>query len=149
MEFELGELQRLLENVTQFKALENGRFYLNRREVLTTPWLRQVLATLVAFGAPEEILVEARPHIGTDRLRLLLTRFRAGLQRLGVELRYQARLTDLEADGTQVTAGIVNKLLHLPTVRLKEAAAGAEGPAYADAVRHLFGLDDVTEDARS
>ena len=40
-----------------------------------------------------------------------------------------------------VTAGIVNKLLHLPTVRLKEAAA-AEGPLYADAVRHLFGLGD-------
>jgi len=47
-----------------------------------------------------------------------------------------------------VTAGIVNKLLHLPTVRLKEAAAGADGVAYADAVRHLFGLDEP-EDARS
>jgi glutamyl-tRNA reductase len=43
-----------------------------------------------------------------------------------------------------VTAGIVNKLLHLPTVRLKEAAAGADGVAYADAVRHLFGLDEAT-----
>jgi glutamyl-tRNA reductase len=48
-----------------------------------------------------------------------------------------------------VTAGIVNKLLHLPTVRLKEAAAGAEGVAYADAVRHLFGLDESAEDRRS
>jgi len=41
-----------------------------------------------------------------------------------------------------VTAQIVNKLLHLPTVRLKEAAAGAEGGSYAQAVRHLFGLGD-------
>ena len=41
-----------------------------------------------------------------------------------------------------VTARIVNKLLHLPTVRLKEAAAGAEGAVYADAMRHLFGLDE-------
>jgi glutamyl-tRNA reductase len=41
-----------------------------------------------------------------------------------------------------VTAQIVNKLLHLPTVRLKEAAAGADGGTYADAVRHLFGLSD-------
>ncbi len=40
-----------------------------------------------------------------------------------------------------VTVQIVNKLLHDPTVRLKEAAAGADGAAYADAVRHLFGLD--------
>jgi glutamyl-tRNA reductase len=41
-----------------------------------------------------------------------------------------------------ITAQIVNKLLHLPTVRMKEAAAGADGTVYADAVRHLFGLDD-------
>lgn len=41
-----------------------------------------------------------------------------------------------------VTAQILNKLLHLPTVRMKEAAAGADGAAYADAVTHLFGLDD-------
>ena len=49
-----------------------------------------------------------------------------------------------------VTTGIVNKLLHLPTVRLKEAAAGADGVAYADAVRHLFGLDETAgNDSRS
>jgi glutamyl-tRNA reductase len=41
-----------------------------------------------------------------------------------------------------VTQQILNKLLHLPTVRMKEAAAGANGASYADAVRHLFGLDD-------
>jgi glutamyl-tRNA reductase len=40
------------------------------------------------------------------------------------------------------TAQIVNKLLHLPTVRLKEAAVTADGVLYADAVRHLFGLED-------
>jgi glutamyl-tRNA reductase len=41
-----------------------------------------------------------------------------------------------------VTQQMLNKLLHLPTVRMKEAAAGADGAPYADAVRHLFGLDD-------
>jgi glutamyl-tRNA reductase len=43
-----------------------------------------------------------------------------------------------------LTAQIVNKLLHLPTVRLKEAAAAptgaVDGVLYAEAVRHLFGL---------
>ena len=43
-----------------------------------------------------------------------------------------------------VTAQILNKLLHLPTVRMKEAAVSADGAAYADAVRHLFGLEDDT-----
>ncbi len=41
-----------------------------------------------------------------------------------------------------VTAQILNKLLHLPTVRMKEAAVSSDGAVYADAVRHLFGLDD-------
>ena len=41
-----------------------------------------------------------------------------------------------------VTAQIVNKLLHLPTVRMKQAAAAADGVLYAEAVRHLFGLGE-------
>jgi glutamyl-tRNA reductase len=41
-----------------------------------------------------------------------------------------------------ITAQIVNKLLHLPTVRMKQAAAAADGVVYADAVRHLFGLGE-------
>jgi glutamyl-tRNA reductase len=41
-----------------------------------------------------------------------------------------------------ITAQIVNKLLHLPTVRMKEAAAAADGVIYAEAVRHLFGLGE-------
>ena len=41
-----------------------------------------------------------------------------------------------------ITTQIVNKLLHMPTIRLKQAAAAADGVFYADAVRHLFGLED-------
>jgi glutamyl-tRNA reductase len=41
-----------------------------------------------------------------------------------------------------ITAQIVNKLLHMPTIRLKQAAAAADGVFYADAVRHLFGLGE-------
>jgi glutamyl-tRNA reductase len=49
-----------------------------------------------------------------------------------------------------LTSQIVAKLLHQPTVRMKEAAAAADGVLYADAVRHLFGLgdDDQARDAR-
>src|SRR5581483_11657450 len=60
--------------------------------------------------------------------------------------RARARLGRLsEADRLTVeslTAQIVNKLLHLPTVRMKEAAAGADGAVYANALRHLFDLRD-------
>jgi glutamyl-tRNA reductase len=53
------------------------------------------------------------------------------------------RLTDSERRAVEaMTAQIVNKLLHRPTMRMKEAAAAADGVVYADAVRHLFGLED-------
>jgi glutamyl-tRNA reductase len=45
-----------------------------------------------------------------------------------------------------LTSQIVNKLLHAPIVRAKEAAA-REGVGYADALRHLFGLDEDGRDA--
>jgi glutamyl-tRNA reductase len=56
------------------------------------------------------------------------------------------RLTDHERRTVEsMTSQIVNKLLHLPTVRMKEAAATADGAAYADALEHLFGLDGERE----
>jgi glutamyl-tRNA reductase len=58
------------------------------------------------------------------------------------ELR-RAKLTDDERRAAEsVTAAVLNKLLHLPTIRMKQAAAAADGVIYADAVRHLFGLED-------
>jgi glutamyl-tRNA reductase len=60
--------------------------------------------------------------------------------------RAEARLGRLsEADRSiveSITAQIVNKLLHLPTVRMKQAAAAADGVLYAETVRHLFGLGE-------
>jgi len=58
------------------------------------------------------------------------------------ELR-RAKLSESERRAADsVTAAVLNKLLHLPTIRMKEAAAAADGVIYADAVRHLFGLED-------
>jgi glutamyl-tRNA reductase len=53
------------------------------------------------------------------------------------------RLDDTQRRAVEsMTSQIVNKLLHLPTVRLKQAAVSADGVIYADAVRHLFGLGE-------
>jgi glutamyl-tRNA reductase len=53
------------------------------------------------------------------------------------------RLSDDERRTVEsVTSQILAKLLHLPTIRLKEAAAAADGVVYADVVRHLFGLEE-------
>jgi glutamyl-tRNA reductase len=53
------------------------------------------------------------------------------------------RVTDDErAHLESVTSQILNKLLHLPTVRMKEASVTPDGALYAETVRHLFGLEE-------
>lgn len=69
------------------------------------PWSRLVLETLVACGAPRRILTAAKPHVGTDRLRLVLINFRRELENAGVELRFGARLDALLTRGGQVVGG--------------------------------------------
>eukprot|EP00898_Chlorokybus_atmophyticus_P003394 jgi/Chlat1/4055/Chrsp26S04108 len=58
--------------------------------------VRHVLATLVRFGAPSRILVDGKPHLGTDRLVRLLKAFRRHLvEDLGATLRFHTALEDL------------------------------------------------------
>ncbi len=59
------------------------------------PRTRQVLRELVAFGAPEEILWSSRPHIGTDRLGDVVKQIRKEIERLGGEIRFGCRLSDV------------------------------------------------------
>ena len=72
-----------------------------------------------------------------------ITSLRARAEQIrDTELR-RAKLNDAERKAAEsVTAAVLNKLLHLPTIRMKQAAAAADGVIYADAVRHLFGLED-------
>jgi glutamyl-tRNA reductase len=68
---------------------------------------------------------------------------RARAEEIRVAELQRAKLSDSERRAAEsVTAAVLNKLLHLPTIRMKQAAAAADGVIYADAVRHLFGLED-------
>jgi uncharacterized FAD-dependent dehydrogenase len=62
------------------------------------PRVREVLQTLVRLGAPDRILVDGRPHLGTDRLVALLKAFRAALGQMGCTLRFESRVEDLTFD---------------------------------------------------
>ena len=55
-----------------------------------------VLETLRRFGAPQEVTVKAKPHIGTDILREVVDNILAEIERLGGEVIYRCKLTDLE-----------------------------------------------------
>lgn len=56
---------------------------------------RFVLEELVRHGAPSEILIQAKPHLGTDHLVRIVQSFRAEIEHLGGEVRFRHKLTDL------------------------------------------------------
>lgn len=66
------------------------------------PFCSLVLKTLVEFGAPEEILIKAKPHVGTDLLRGVVSKMLSEIERLGGRVIYRCRMDDFEemGDGT-------------------------------------------------
>jgi uncharacterized FAD-dependent dehydrogenase len=67
--------------------------------------VRFVLETLVEYGAPETILVDGAPHLGTDNLVRLLRNMRSDLRRLGGEIRFGTKMTGLVVEDG-VAAGV-------------------------------------------
>jgi len=63
-----------------------------------TPLNRLLHQLLVDAGAPENILIDSKPHIGTDRLRAVLIRLRRQLVAMGVTFRFQTRMTGIDRD---------------------------------------------------
>ena len=63
---------------------------------------RKVLTEFVKAGAPEEILTEAHPHIGTFRLVTMVEAMRETIEELGGEYRFRSKVTDLLIDAGQV-----------------------------------------------
>ncbi|MCP4849143.1 MAG: hypothetical protein GY899_14470 [Verrucomicrobiaceae bacterium] len=57
--------------------------------------VRFILEELAAHGAPEDILIKGKPHIGTDRLISVLRSLRQEILDLGGEIRFETRLDDI------------------------------------------------------
>jgi hypothetical protein len=69
---------------------------------------REVLKIFVEAGAPEEILYEAKPHIGTDILCKVVRNLREQIEAWGGEIRFDAQVTDLCMGGKRITGVVVN-----------------------------------------
>jgi uncharacterized FAD-dependent dehydrogenase len=68
---------------------------------------RKVLEEFVRAGAPEEILYESHPHIGTFKLVGMVEKMRATIQSLGGEIRFGSRVDDIEITQESDNAGQV------------------------------------------
>jgi uncharacterized FAD-dependent dehydrogenase len=66
------------------------------------PWL---LDEMVRAGAPEDILIKARPHIGTDRLIKVVRHIREEIISLGGEVRFETAFAKLQLDSAGSVCG--------------------------------------------
>jgi len=79
---------------------------------------RKVLEEFVKAGAPEEILYESHPHIGTFKLVGMVEKMRATIQSLGGEIRFNSRVDDIEIRDGQITGVVLANGDHIATHHL-------------------------------
>lgn len=65
--------------------------------------VRSVLETLVQFGASTDILIDAHPHIGTNKLPGIIAAMRESIVACGGEVHFQSRVEDIVLDGALVS----------------------------------------------
>ena len=79
-------------------AFSDGKLNTGTRDVRH----RYIMEQLVSFGAPADILTDALPHVGTDKLHIALQCLRQELLSAGAELRFGARLEGLHIENGAV-----------------------------------------------
>ena len=73
------------------------------------PLCREVLETFTRHGAPQEILYDARPHIGTDLLRGLIVALRQEILALGGEIHFNEPLRKVLIEQGRVVGAVGNE----------------------------------------
>lgn len=128
-----------LHDVDDLHQLTEAALDERRREVST---VREIIGEELERFQTERAAREVAPLVS-------LLRTRAEELRSGELDRFRAKLDALDPDARNVvealTQGIVNKLLHEPTVRLKEVAGTGRGELYSDALAFLFDIRDSEE----
>ncbi|MDP2043085.1 MAG: FAD-binding protein [Algoriphagus sp.] len=70
--------------------------------------IRRIMEILVAHGATEEILVDAHPHIGTNKLPVLVAKLRESILASGGEIHFETRVEDLILDRDEIKGVLTN-----------------------------------------
>lgn len=114
-------------------------------------------ATVADVAAARRIVADEVAHYLAGQRMAEVTPTVTALRRRAAEvveaelLRLDNRLPDLEvaqrAEVARTVRRVVDKLLHAPTVRIKQLASAPGGDSYAEALRELFELDQTAVDA--
>ena len=136
--WETGELNS--ESNVQFGEGGAGTFSDGKLNTLVKDKLmrnRKVLEIFVEHGAPEEILYQQKPHIGTDVLKNVIVSMRKSILEYGGEVRFDSCMTDLDVrDGA--LAGIwVNQTEYIACETLVLATGHSARDTFAMLGKHI------------
>lgn len=82
---------------------------------INDPLCRYVLEKFTEFGAPEEILVKAKPHIGTDNLRNIVKSIRERIIKLGGKVVFNSKFDDFTIKNNYIDKIIYNNSEQIST----------------------------------
>lgn len=102
-------------------AFSDGKLNTRTRNL----FVEQVLHDMVDFGVDESVVTFAKPHIGTDRLVLLLRELRAEIAKLGGRIHFSTTLEDIEIKDGRIAA---IQLKNVIASEAKQSNAGAAIP---------------------
>lgn len=75
---------------------------------------REVMRIFHEMGAPEEILYQQKPHLGTDVLVNIVRNMRKQIEVFGGEIRFSSKMTDIQLKNQKVTGVVVNDSEYIP-----------------------------------
>ena len=102
---------------------------------------RFVLQTFAEFGAPEDIMYKAKPHIGTDKLKETVKNMRKKLIELGAEVRFNSCVTDIDIKNDSVCGIEVNNSEYLACKNLILAIGHSSRDTYSSLVKRGIALE--------
>lgn len=105
---------------------------------IKSPYVHTILETFAAHGAPREILIDQKPHIGTDRLKSVVASIRGEIQALGGTVLFETRMEELILRGKHVEGAILCHAGELSEF-LTDTVLLCIGHSARDTVQHLFG----------
>ena len=120
---------------------------------IKSPWAQHVLHLFVEAGAPEEILWQAKPHIGTDLLVDIVRNIRKQIEQAGGEVRFNTQLTALHFENGHLTQAEITSPQPTQTLRGRstncpetaQTQVGQAGDTRVEALQPRAGKPEATQ----
>ena len=108
---------------------------------VNNPRIGWILERFVEFGAAEDILYDAKPHVGTDVLLNVVQNLRKKIVSLGGEVRFRTQMTDLKIEGGQAVAVVTDSGEEIPCDRVILAIGHSARDTFSMLLNHQIPME--------